>query len=183
MNSRDPLYFIALMPPSTIRKEVETIKKEIKSKYGIQHALKLPAHITLQIPFRMSDKKEPILIRKLQNFFHNQQSWKTELEGFGKFAKRVIFIQIKEHEPYEKLHQELQEFMLKFLDLKSHEISTRIHPHITIATRDLKRSHFPEIWEDFEGRTFNATFKCEHILLLKHNGKTWDQLKSFSLAN
>ena len=182
-NLRPPLYFIAISPPAKIRKDVEKIKKELKNEFGIQHALKLPAHITLQIPFRMPENREGILIKKLQKFTGERTSFTSELDGFGRFAKNVIFVNILDHSPYIKLHRELQDLILNFIDLKSHEISSKIHPHITVATRDLKRSHFPEVWDYFKAKDISETFIIEHLQLLKHNGETWDVIKKFKFDN
>lgn len=174
---KNPLYFIAIMPPASIRSEIETIKKEIKDKFQVKHALKLPAHITLQIPFRMSATKEAVLIKKLQNFCKEKQSFETQLDGFDRFSKHVIFIKIQEHEPIISLYDSLQKLMLNFLDLKNHEIASKMHPHITIATRDLNRTIFPQVWDEFKDREYKATFEVKDIHLLKHNGKTWDIIK------
>lgn len=182
LNSKPPLYFIAMYPPSNIRSDIEVIKEELKDRFGIKYALKLPAHITLQIPFRMAVKKEKTLINKLDRFLNERPAFHTDLEGFGRFAKKVVFIKVVDHHPYIRLHEDLQQLMLDFIVLKSHEISTKIHPHITLATRDLKRSHFPEIWEYFQDRDFYNSFLAARIQLLKHNGKNWDILKTFFLA-
>ena len=182
IKSKDPLYFIALMPPARIRNEIENFKKEIKAKFGIQHALKLPAHITLQIPFRMSDNQAKILMKKLEKFCHENVAFETTLDGFGKFGKQVIFIKVKDHKPYFLLFEDLQKLILNFIDLKKHEIASKIHPHITIATRDLKRSAFPEIWDEFKNRDYNNSYQIKDLYLLKHNGKTWDVVRKFELA-
>lgn len=180
---KNPLYFIAIMPPGNIRAEIEIIKKEIKEKFGIKHALKLPAHITLQIPFRMPENQEPILIKKLQKFSQQHQSFHLELEDFGKFAKKVIFIKVKNHNPLIQLYESLKNMMLKFIDLRSHEISSKIHPHVTIATRDLKRTNFPKVWNEFEDHPYSAYFQAEDLYLLKHNGKTWDIFEKLKLGD
>lgn len=179
---RNPLYFIALMPPESIRKEVETFKKEIKAKHGIKHALKLPAHITLQIPFRISEDELKILIKKLDDFCLDHKAFLTKLNGFGRFSKQVIFIKVEEHEPYLTLHEELQQLILNFLDLKKHEIASKMHPHLTIATRDLKRSEFPAVWEDFKDRDYKASFLARDISLFRHDGENWEVLKHFLLS-
>lgn len=179
---RFPLYFIALMPPARIRKEIENFKKEIKSKHNIKHALKLPAHITLQIPFRMPEEKEKILITKIQKFSDRQKAFEVQLDGFGKFAKNVIFVKVLDHQTFIGLHKELQALMLNFLELKKHEISSNIHPHITLATRDLKRTTFPAVWDDFKDREYSASFSVEDLYILKHNGKTWDIFRKFKLG-
>lgn len=179
---RSPLYFIAHMPPARIRGEIDALKEEIRDRHNVKHALKLPAHITLQIPFRMPEKKESVLIKKIEKFSGEQQGFDTELDGFGKFAKNVIFVKIRDHKPFIELHEKLQALILNFLDLKSHEISSNIHPHITLATRDLKRTIFPAVWNDFREREYSASFKVEDLFILKHNGKTWDIFRKFKLG-
>ena len=91
MSQQNPLYFIALIAPAGIRKEIENFKKEIKLKYGAKHALKLPAHLTLQIPFRMEEKKERLLLKELQKFAASQKVFEVKLNGFGKFSRNVDF--------------------------------------------------------------------------------------------
>lgn len=181
--NRDPLYFIAILPPSTIRAEIETLKKEIKEKFQVKHALKLPAHITLQIPFRMPPARETILIKKLQSFVKERKRFKAQLDGFDKFSKQVIFIKINEHDPFISLSKELQELMLNFLDLKPHEIAAKMHPHITIATRDLNRTIFPKVWNEFKDRDYKASFEVKDLHLFKHNGKTWDIIKKINIED
>ncbi len=179
---RGTLYFISILPPTPIRREIEKIKKEIKEKYGIEHSLKLPAHITIQIPFRMKEEKEKLLFKKLKRFSESIEPIGIELKDFGKFSKNVLFIKVKNHQPIIDLHEKLEMELMVFLNLQSHEISSKIHPHVTIATRDLKRSHFPEIWQEFEEREYQASFTAKKLHLLKHNGKTWELYRSFNFS-
>lgn len=183
MKPKDPLYFITLIPPTPIKNEVEKFKEEIKEKFGIKHALKLPAHITIQIPFRIPEKNQDFLIKKVEEFSKGQNAWKVQLEDFGKFDKKVIYIKIKDHDPFIFLYEDLQKLLLSFIDLKSHELASKMHPHITIATRDLKRSHFPEIWDDFKDRHYRGSFILKDLYLFKHNGTTWDSIRKFALGN
>lgn len=178
-NQKEPLFFLAILPPENIREEVKTIKEQIKKEHNVEHALKLPAHITIQIPFRASEDEETILFKKLAAFSAKIKTFEVEFDGFGKFGKKVIFINIKNHAPFFPLHAELQHMINSFIDLKSHETSSKIHPHLTIAVRDLKRSNFPCIWKDFENKPYKNSFIAKDLVLLKHNGNTWDLLKKF----
>ncbi|MBI6116478.1 2'-5' RNA ligase family protein [Salegentibacter maritimus] len=63
-----PLYFIAIMLPEEISMRIKSLKLEIAEKYEAKHALKLPAHITLQIPFKIPETEEEKLIEALQGF-------------------------------------------------------------------------------------------------------------------
>ena len=178
----NPLYFIALMPPEDIRKEVENFKKEIKLKFNVKHALKLPAHLTIKIPFRIPELRETLLVEKLEKFSNELKPINMELDGFGRFDKKVIFIKIREHEQIIEIHKKLQVLIGEITDLKKHEIASKIHPHLTIATRDLSRTQFPKVWTEFEQRDYKAGFKASQIYLLKHNGKTWDIFRKFQLS-
>lgn len=177
------LYFIALIAPAKIRKESEGFKKEIKQKFGAKNALKLPAHITLQIPFRMEEKKETSLIRALQKFSESQRSFEIKFYGFGKFSRNVIFIKVADHEPVTALFKKLQEVISGCLELKENEKTSRFHPHLTIASRDLSRRDFPEAWASFKDRQYEASFTADRICLMKHNGKTWDIYRSFEFRS
>jgi len=46
-----PLFFVALLPPEDLQREISAFKKHIANTWGACHALKSPPHITLQPPF------------------------------------------------------------------------------------------------------------------------------------
>jgi len=179
-SNKHPLYFIAILPPSNIRNEIRSFKEGIKNDFGVKHALKLPAHITVQIPFRISGKQETVLLERLKAFSNELIPFEVALDGFGRFSKNVIFVNVLNHLPFIKVHSKLQEMLTSFIDLKSHEISSKIHPHLTIAVRDLKRSDFPAIWNRFETKKYNNSFTAKDLTLLKHNGHTWDVIECFN---
>lgn len=53
------------------------------------------------------------------------------------------------------------------------------NPHITLAFRDLKREAFKEAWPEFEKATYDKSFEVQSLVLLKHDGEKWHQLKEF----
>lgn len=174
------LYFIALIPDAPLREKIRSIKESIKEKYKAKHALKLPAHITIQIPFKLASEEEEKLIKILENFAEMQERFKVELSGFGAFPPRVLFIKIKEHRPIKNLHHTLQELLSKNFYLQEREKTKEIYPHITLATRDLSKENFSIAWAAVKEKEFNETFLAKSLSLLKHNGKTWDILEEFS---
>ncbi|MBZ9631307.1 2'-5' RNA ligase family protein [Salegentibacter sp. LM13S] len=167
------LYFLATIPPEEVCKQIESLKKEIAEKYEAKHALKLPAHITLQIPFKLPETEEERLIDILDRFTEKQKSFEINLRDFGRFSQKVIFINIQQHEEIIKLHAELQQVLNKNFSLKKHEKFSKIHPHITLASRDLHYKQFPKAWADFKEREFEASFTANSFTLLKHDGKQW----------
>lgn len=166
------LYFIALIPPENIKEEIKAFKEEVKDKYGVKHALKLPAHITLQRPFKMPDNLEQELKNVLTRFSGAQQKFEIESSGFGRFDQRAIFAEIKNKEPVIELFKNLQKILPPFVNVKDKQ--DNIHPHLTVATRDLSRQLFPAVWKDFKDREYNSTFIINGLFLLKHNGKLWE---------
>ena len=183
INKTSRLYFIALLPSLRIQQEIKVFKEEIKAQYGVQKALKLPAHITLQIPFKMEERLESRLIKGLESFSASHLAFNTELDGFGRFSQKVIFVNIKDAAPFSELHESLQKSVISKIELKDHEITSKIHPHITIATRDIKRSIFPQIWDSFRERHYQRDFKAQIIILFRHDGKEWHQYAHFSLTD
>ena len=173
------LYLIALIPNLDLRNRIEALKLEIREKFGVKHALKSPAHITLQKPFKRIQEDEPILIRSLQKFASGQTSFQVDLSGFGCFPPRVLFVNIKNHKKIISLHAQLNKLLIETLGFKEEETNQNIHPHITIATRDLSEKDFKRVWKEFETRVFETSFLVKSIFLLKHNGKIWDIFQEF----
>ena len=182
-NQQRNLYFIALIPHMELRGKIEVLKKEMKERFNAKHALKSPAHITLQMPFRSSNKIEQSLIKTLGEFAALQDSFKISISGFDCFKPRVIFVKVINHAPILSLHKKLIPDLSTKVEIGKKEISQNIHPHMTIATRDLSTQNFNKAWGEFKNREFEASFLCKSLFLLKHNGKFWDIFQEFDFKN
>ncbi len=176
-------YFIALLPPENIREQVKEIKEEIKDKYQSKKALRLPAHITLQAPFKLEEVRLPHLLKVLEEFAATEESFDIELSGFGAFPPRVVFIEVSNPAPVKHLHKALHEVMLQILTGQEDRKYPKFHPHITVATRDLHQNQFRPAWEEFQRRDFSASFTAHSLTVFRHNGKTWDMLRNFSFKS
>lgn len=174
------LYFIAIVPGQELRDQIRALKEEVKEKYGAKHALKIPAHITLQIPFKHAEEEEPELIRELETFARGKEPFEVELSGFDSFPPRVIFIRIVNHLPVVRLHNELQKVMNNLTGQDNRKKSSPVHPHVTIASRDLSKKAYREAWPEFKNRNFEARFDVSSFHLLKHNGKVWELHREIS---
>ena len=177
------LYLIALVPHEELREQVKELKLEMKERYHASHALKAPAHITLQMPFRRDEEFEETLTRELDLFAAGQKSFKIEINGFDAFPPRVLFLKIDNHSAVIDLHSDLQPVLRENLGLSDKEIMDRFHPHLTIATRDLSKKMFHKAWPEFKERKFRATFTADRLHLLKHNGKNWDFYQEFGFGD
>jgi len=174
------LYFIALIPGKELRGRVSALKERMKADYNAGHALKSPAHITLQMPFKRNSRDEDSISALLEKFSSEERPFTVRLDGFGCFAPRVIFIRVREHEPVKALHSRLKVKLSEELGFSESEIMNDVQPHITVATRDLTKEAFREAWPEFQNEEFRGTFEVHSLFLLKHNGKSWDILKEFS---
>lgn len=177
-----PLCFLALIPPEPLKEDIRSLKEEIHLRYGAKRALRLPAHITLQPPFKVEHSRLPALHEAIREFTRTQDPFEIELQGFGAFPPRVIFIEVNHPSALKSLQKQLLEILQKDLLLKE-DPPREFHPHITLATRDLSRNNFKPAWEEFRNREFARVFKAEGIFLFQHNGKTWDISTEFRFGS
>jgi 2'-5' RNA ligase len=176
---KSELYFIALVPHEKLRNEIRAIKERMRSEYGAGHALKSPAHITLQMPFKRDGRDEPEISAALRRFAFGEESFTIDLDGYGCFAPRVIFIRITNPEPVRALHRRLKQVLAGELQFPKGEIMNDVQPHITVATRDLTKESFADAWPEMKDEEFRGSFQVHSLILLKHNGKNWDILEEF----
>ncbi|HSO78143.1 MAG TPA: 2'-5' RNA ligase family protein [Bacteroidales bacterium] len=171
------------MPEIKLREEIRAIKEEFSQDYSASHALKSPAHITLQMPFKRTPDYEPMMTNALREFAVTEKPFTVELDGFGAFTPRVIFIKISNHQHVSGLHSRLRDMMLAQMEFSRDEVMINVHPHITIATRDLSRDSFGRAWPLFENRKFTGAFTVNSLFLMKHNGRSWEILGEFNFTS
>ncbi|NJW53226.1 2'-5' RNA ligase family protein [Salinimicrobium oceani] len=169
------LYFTAVLPPAEISKEILDLKLEMKDTYHASHALKLPAHITITPPINLEQSQEEQFKSSIARVAGAHRRWQVEINGLGHFGKRVIFLQVHAQKFFQDLYLDLIA-ALESYDLK---LSKSIHPHITLASKDLRKEFFERAWEDFSSRAFRKIFYAESLCLLKHDGKSWSVLEEF----
>ena len=134
------------------------------------------------MPFKWPLRKEKQLCEKLGEFTFAQQQLKIELDGFGCFEPRVIFVKPKQNKALNQLQSNLQKFAKTELNLfNANHKSRPFHPHMTIAFRDLKKVQFRLAWEEFAQKEFKGAFVVNGLCLLKHNGKSRDVFEEFIL--
>ncbi|RAW03281.1 2'-5' RNA ligase family protein [Pseudochryseolinea flava] len=173
-------YFIALIPPSPIYDDAWRLKNYFREQYNSKASLNSPPHITLHMPFRWKEEKEFELVTALHSFTQGRDDFKIQLQNYGAFPPRVVFIDIVANDSLTKLYKDLHRFCKRELNLFNAAYKDQsFHPHLTLAFRDLKKPLFFKAWEEFQARTFSAHFDVEKIVLLKHNGKIWETFKAF----
>jgi 2'-5' RNA ligase len=170
------LYFIAVIPHEELQKEVTELKKYMAAHFDAKAALSSPPHITLYPPFRENIEKEKHILKSLEDFSENQKPFNVILNGFGCFRPRTIFIKPEENLLLNTMETDLLNHLKTTINLYDPQNDRPYHPHMTIATRDLKKEEFFKAWEIFKEKEFKRVFSVDRPHLLRHNGKTWDVL-------
>lgn len=182
MKKGDKRYFIAIIPPEPLASEITALKQEFVERFNSKASLRSPAHITLHMPFQWKEAKEERIFKVLAQTT-NFDSFTVELNGFGAFPPRTIFIQPQESAELEQMNMELLQATKRQLNLFHAVHIGGFHPHITVAFRDLRKPLFHEAWKEFKQRQFKASFEVNSFWLLKHNGKSWEAYREFRFSN
>ena len=186
MNKKKKLnhFLIAIIPPPHIESEIYELKEYFKTNYNSRASLNSPPHITLHMPFDWKGEKTNDFVDDLEVFSKTQNSFIIDLENFGSFPPRVIFVEVNYNPSLLLFQKELHRFCKKEFNLFNAQYrDLPYHPHITLAFRDLKKPEYFKAWEEFEQRTYSATFDAKGFTLLRHDGKQWRVFKEFLFGN
>nr|WP_255647419.1 2'-5' RNA ligase family protein [Fulvivirga sedimenti] len=167
-----------MIPPEDLERDLWEIKKEMSARFDSHAALRSPPHITLHMPFRYRSDRQESLIHSLLDFARKQKPFEVELNGFGAFPPRVIYVDVIPNGPMQELQKGLLDFMKKEHNIFNANYRDRpFRPHLTVAFRDLKKSRFDEAWLFVQDRTLEMSWSALGMYLLIHNGKNWECLQ------
>jgi 2'-5' RNA ligase len=166
------LYFIAIVFPEHINKEIRKYQLEVARRYESYKSLNSPPHITLVPPFRWYDTEIRKVFQSLAKVTRPFRPFFVELNGFGSFPPRVIYVSVTPNSEITRLYEWLHEMgkTQLGLDVRKREV---FHPHITIAYRDLRRNRFSEAWDFFKEKTLHFQSEINGVVLLRHGGHIW----------
>ena len=174
MNGLYTKYFLGISIPSPVLEEIESIKQHLFEAYKLKGALRCDAHITLHRPFLWKTEKENELKKKLSEFHFTQ--FEIRLHNFSFFEPRVIFVDVAPNQKLNHLHVSLKEFAKRELRLYNEwEDERGFYPHVTVASRDLKKDTFHTLQNIFIEKKFDAQFSTSGISLMKLE-KRWEKI-------
>lgn len=175
------LYFIALIPPEDIQKDVINLKMHFKEQYNSKKALTSPPHVTLFPPFQCD--QVDYLKEILEKVAANMEPVEVYQDGFGSFPPKVIYINVEKSEELQAIHEKVVQALANELDIPNDRYGDKPYsPHMTLATKDLTKENFKKAWPKFKDQPFQARWTADAISLLKHNGKYWEVLEEFMLG-
>ena len=167
------MYYVATVCPEQINEKIQKLKQWMKDRFGCVVAMKSPAHITLIPPFWFLIEREHELVNAVQTFTNPSLPVKIELEGFSHFRKKVLFVQVKENASLGELKGGTEKYFSGKFGAIFKKDDRAFHPHITVANRDMKPSHFEQAWGHFSNMIFEESFSSNSISLLKLNPGKW----------
>lgn len=174
------LYFLAIVPKRPLRDRIREIKQEFAEAYHTKASLRSPAHVTLHMPFQWKVEKEEVLFAALSKLVEEAPSFPIELDGFGAFKPRVIYLNVKAPEILHELQQDITRLMKReFNVFNANWRDYPFNPHLTVAFRDLRPAYFDKAWKENKDRIFKESFEADSLVLLKHNQKEWEIYKEF----
>ena len=182
MKQAADLYFVAIIPDEPLHSEILSIKQDFVEQFNSRAALRSPPHITQHMPFRAKATKLERLVQSLSNLAHETPPFEIELEGFGAFPPRAIFIELKKNDDLYELKSKMNRISLQDWKLFDRVDTRPFYPHITVAFRDLRKPAFEAAWKLYEHKEFQRKFEAKSLTLLKHNGKEWDEYRTFPLS-
>ncbi|WP_224999944.1 RNA 2',3'-cyclic phosphodiesterase [Cesiribacter sp. SM1] len=184
MPVQENLYFIALVPAEPLRSEAWALKEHMRDTYGSKASLNSPAHITLHMPFELKQNREKAVIASLQELAEGYKSFNIDIDGYGAFPPRVLFLHVVPNATLSRLQSDVHELMKRGFNVFNADYKKKpFHPHITLAFRDLKKERFKEAWEEYREKEFKADWQVQGLTLLRHDGRQWQELAQAIFAN
>ncbi|QBO57929.1 2'-5' RNA ligase family protein [Chryseobacterium salivictor] len=167
------LYFIAVVPHKGLRQKARVFSKDFAERFNSVKSFENFPHITIIKPFHFDENQEKILVESFSLMNLKCTPFEVFLKNFGCFPnkeKPVIFIKPVNSTELQHLYDEVQPLM------KFHSYA-KIHPHLTVAYKDLSPENFQKAWQEYQTKTFEDSFMVDKICLFKHENKKWNLLK------
>ena len=173
---KENLYFIAVIPPGDICREIEIFKRDFAERFAAKEALKNVAHITLKAPFKLPVEQHGRLAEWFNNLSIEEVPFGLRLKDFDCFIDNlVIFIKPEPNILLTTLQKSIiRQFVPAFPNIRVSRLELKFHPHITVAYRDLTAGQFADAWSEYRNKKYAASFMVNEFYLLQHDTKRWN---------
>lgn len=182
MNRSDThsMFYIAILCPDRINERVGKMKLWMKKEFGCVVAMKSPAHITIVPPFWMANIKQEELRKVFESFRSAIEEVAINLSGFGHFHKKVLFVNVTENLLLTEFKKEAESYFVRHFGSEIKKDDRAFHPHITVATRDVRPSAFTSAWSYFSTMELEESFTTSSLSLLKLEPGEWKILSTIN---
>lgn len=176
------LYFIALLPEKSFSDKIRLIQEDLKEKFGLKYAMRLPPHITLQSPFECNSQEQEVLVGCTSSIRQKLAPIQLRTSNFGSFIQSVVYAAIEPTEALLAMQQDIVDALEVNGCLAPGQRNNSYIPHITLAHRDLETQRFLEVWKNFDQVTWIESFSIERLVIYKHEEGRWMEFVSMPLT-
>ncbi|MHB1277261.1 MAG: 2'-5' RNA ligase family protein [Bacteroidia bacterium] len=176
------LYFIALIPEKSFSDKIRVLQEELKEKFGLNYAMRIPPHITLQAPFECRESDQLNLNACIAGIKKEIYPIRLTTASFGSFIESVIYVGLQHSTALIKMQRDIVDNLESAGCLVPAQRNNQYLPHITLAHRDLDNLRFPAVWSHFAGKKLNETFAIERLVIYKHEEGRWLEFISLPMA-
>jgi 2'-5' RNA ligase len=147
-------------------KEVKQLWKLYKKQYN---SIGVQTFNHPNLAFQGGEAKEiKTLTRDFKDFAAEIEPFEIEVDGFGSFNRRVIYLRVKKSREIIRINKAVNQYLKSHLVKVFEEYTLeRWIPHITLAMDDLVENEFDRAWGSLSGVKFRFEQKLSNICLVK----------------
>ncbi|MBP7273683.1 MAG: 2'-5' RNA ligase family protein [Saprospiraceae bacterium] len=163
--------------------EVMQFKQYAATHFHTKHAQNSPPHITIVPPFKCSQTTVTALKEDLKDLVLYEESSIVQINGFGHFADKVIYLKIENSRYLQGIYQKVNGLLYNNYEVLNITIKQKFIPHITIANRDLSTDFFPFAYKYFSALPYQKDCLIESLAILKYEEHRWILESLFDLKS
>lgn len=179
-------YAIILDAPPEIAEALDDVRR----RYDPAFKAKVPPHITLKRPTRLSD---PAQVARIQQAMHTVAAeappLPVTLKGYGSFkspGRNVVFLKVENERSLYDLHQKVVQTLSQALGSEQADQyeNSKYHPHLTIGN-ELTGLDLAVLEHELAtgGYRLDFSFILTQFTLYVHDtGKPWETIDTFSFG-
>lgn len=166
-HSSDSLYAYSLVA-YTPEKVAEAIKEE-RNRFAELYATPTLQDLKPGIAitgFTAREEMESTLFRWMHRIIRTQKKFRVSLEKFNGFASHTIYLQVRDHRPFQELAREMQVVDPYIKSYGCPSVQAVIRPHLPIAEA-LTESVYRRAETEYAQKKFQASFEVSELVLLR----------------
>ncbi len=166
-HSSDSLYAYSLVActPGKIAEAVAAERNLFAERYATPSLTGTPSCIPIA-GFSAREEMESTLFRWMHRIISAQKKFMVSLEKFNGFAPHTIYLQVRDHQPFQQLAREMQVVDQYIRSYGCPSVQPVIRPHLTIAGA-LPETVYRQAEPVYAQKTFQASFEVKELVLLR----------------
>jgi hypothetical protein len=129
--------------------------------------------------FSAREEMESTLFRWMHRIISAQKKFRVSLEKYNGIASHTIYLQVRDHQPFQELSRELQIVDPYIKSYGCPSLEAGIRPHLVIAEA-LTETVYQRAAMEYANKRFDASFEVNELVLLRRQ-HAFDQGKQVSV--